>query len=114
MRKLRKPVVTCAGVIILCGGILAAGILPAEGWDGPTPEADRVHGDTFTAVLPEHLAPLANSAAPVQPLALPPALTPAAATFPPSADFVAADVDGDGALELVMLSLAGEVVLWGP
>lgn len=44
----------------------------------------------------------------------PPALEPATAMFPACAAFVAADVDGDGARELVMLSLAGEVVLWGP
>jgi membrane-bound lytic murein transglycosylase D len=88
---------TCAGVIVLWGGMLAAGILPAEGWGGPdnlyrpdedlrlhyaaaepAPELDRIHEDTFPAVAPEHFAPLANSEAPVQPPALPPVLAPAA------------------------------------
>lgn len=92
--------VTCTGVIVLCGGILAAGILPAEGWDGPAnlyrldealhlryaaaepvPEADRVYSGEFTTVPPEPLTPLtplANSDAPVQPLTLPPAFAPTA------------------------------------
>ena len=84
---MRKPMATRISIIVLWGGILAAGVLPAEGWDGPVnsyglDEALRLHstaaepvqdagpGSVFTAVPTENLAPLASSDAPFQPPAL--------------------------------------------
>lgn len=88
--------VTRIGVIALWGGILAAGVLPAEGWGEspdpyrldealrlhyaatePAPEAAHGPGGIFTAAPPESLAPLVSSDAPVQSLALPLSFGPA-------------------------------------
>jgi membrane-bound lytic murein transglycosylase D len=94
---MHKPMVTRVSVIVLWGGILAAGVLPAEGWDGssdlyrldealrlhyaaaePVREAGHGPGIAFTAVPPGNLVPLANRDATSQPLALPSEFAPAA------------------------------------
>lgn len=95
MQLMRKPMATRISIIALWGGLLAAGVLPAEGWAGSSDlyqldEALPLHyaavepvqetgpGSVFIAVPTETLPPLASHDATSQPLPLPSEPAPAA------------------------------------